>query len=136
MVLRISSWKTALPYAKRSPGRKKTSRRERSSPSTIIYPGENDLARFGVRLTKSAAGDLDAAQDKMQIISDIGGLCDNPLPTGVNIKKLKAFNPPLYRLRLGNYRVLYRIEGLVVTIMRVIDRKELEKTIKRIRKSS
>lgn len=96
----------------------------------------DQLKRFSVNLTRSAACDLDTAQDKAQIISDIKRLYDNPLPAGANIKKLKGFNPPLYRLRSGNYRVLYRIEGLVVTIMRVIDRKELERTIKRIRKSS
>lgn len=93
------------------------------------------METFSVRLTKSAVGDLDAAQGRAQIVSDIKRLYDNPLPTGVNIKKLKGFNPPLYRLRSGDYRVLYRIEGQVVTIMRVIDRKELERTIKRIRKS-
>lgn len=94
------------------------------------------MRKFSVNITGSAAGDLDATQDRKQIISDIRGLCDNPLPTGVNIKKLKGFNPPLYRLRSGDYRVLYRIEGSIVTVMRVIDRKELEKTIKGIRKSS
>lgn len=92
------------------------------------------MRKFSVNITGSAAGDLDGTQGRNQIISDIRKLCDNPLPTGVNIKKLKGFNPPLYRLRSGDYRVLYRIEGLTVTIMRVIDRKELERTIKRIRK--
>ena len=94
------------------------------------------MERFSIRITSSAADDLDGTQDRGQIISDIRKLCGNPLPTGANIKKLKGFNPPLYRLRSGDYRVLYRIEGLVVTIMRVIDRKELERTIKRIKKSS
>lgn len=94
------------------------------------------MRKFSVNITGSAAGDIAAEQDKRQIISDIRGLCDNPLPTGVNIKKLKGFNPPLYRMRSGDYRMMYRIEGLVVTIMRVIDRKELERTIKRIRKSN
>ncbi|MFZ3072361.1 MAG: type II toxin-antitoxin system RelE/ParE family toxin [Thermodesulfobacteriota bacterium] len=94
------------------------------------------MKRFSVNITASATGDLDATQNREQIISDIKKLYDNPLPTGINIKKLKGFNPPLYRLRSGNYRVLYRIEGPVVTIMRIIDRKELERTIKRIRKSS
>jgi len=93
------------------------------------------LQRFSIRITSSAAGDLDSTQDRGQIISAIRGLCGNPLPTGANIKKLKGFNPPLYRMRSGDYRVLYRIEGLVITIMRVISRKELERTIKRIRKS-
>lgn len=94
------------------------------------------MRKFSVNITASAANDLDATQDREQIISDIKKLYDNPLPTGVNIKKLKGFNPPLYRLRSGNYRVLYKIEGLIVTIMRIIDRKELERTIKRIKKSS
>ncbi|MBI5588566.1 MAG: type II toxin-antitoxin system RelE/ParE family toxin [Deltaproteobacteria bacterium] len=93
------------------------------------------MKKFGVRITGSATDDLDGIRDRGQIISDIRRLCDNPLPTGANIKKLKGFNPPLYRLRSGGYRVLYRIEGLVVTIMRVIDRKELERTIKRIKKT-
>ncbi len=94
------------------------------------------MKKFSVMITSSAADDLDGTQNREQIISDIKTLCDNPLPTGANIKKLKGFNPPLYRLRSGGYRVLYRIEGLFVTIMRVIDRKELERTIKRIRKNS
>lgn len=102
----------------------------------IISRRKNDLEKFSIKITRSAADDLDGTRDKGQIVSDIKTLCNNPLPTGANIKKLKGFNPPLYRLRSGDYRVLYRIEDLFVTIMRVIDRKELERTIKRIRKSS
>mgnify|MGYP001575333501 CR=1 FL=1 len=94
------------------------------------------MKRFRIRITGSATGDLDGTRNREQIISDIKTLCDNPLPIGANIKKLKGFNPPLYRLRSGDYRVLYRIEGLFVTIMRVINRKELERTIKRIRKGN
>lgn len=94
------------------------------------------MKRFSIRLTNSAASDLDGTQDREQLISDIKTLCENPLPAGVNIKKLKGFNPPLYRLRSGDYRVLYRIEGLTVTIMRIINRKGLERTIKRLKKGS
>lgn len=55
-----------------------------------------------------------------------------PLPIGKSrIKKLRGFTPPLYRLRVGSYRVLYRIEGNEVVVLRVIDRKELEKELKR-----
>ncbi len=92
------------------------------------------MRRFSVKITNSGADDLDGTQNREQIIADIKTLCDNPLPAGANIKKLKGFNPSLYRLRSGGYRALYRIEGLFVTIMRVIDRKALERTIKRIKK--
>ncbi|GAB4418084.1 MAG: hypothetical protein OHK0032_14090 [Thermodesulfovibrionales bacterium] len=57
----------------------------------------------------------------------------SPLPSGkALIKKLKGFSPPLYRLRTGDFRVLYRITGNKVAVLRVIDRKELERELKRM----
>ena len=50
------------------------------------------MQRFSIRITNSAASDIDSTQDREQIISDIKTLYENPLPTGVNIKKLKGFN--------------------------------------------
>ncbi|MBI5560890.1 MAG: type II toxin-antitoxin system RelE/ParE family toxin [Deltaproteobacteria bacterium] len=91
------------------------------------------MGKFGVQITRAAVEDLDAIHDNGQIISDVRKLGHNPLPGGNNIKKLKGFNPPLYRLRSGDYRVLYRVAGQLVTVMRVINRKELERTIKKIR---
>ena len=40
-----------------------------------------------------------------------------------NIKKLTNFNPP-YRLRVGNYRVLFDIEDNILTVYQVKHRKE------------
>ncbi len=89
---------------------------------------------FTVQLARSAVGDLDAIPDRLrsQIVEAIKSLADNPLPTGSGVKKLKGFKPPLYRLRSGDYRVLYRIQSSTIQIMRIIDRKELERTIKRL----
>ncbi len=89
---------------------------------------------FTVQMTGSAVDDLQDIQLRFreQIVAAIKTLSANPLVSGTGIKKLKGFKPPLYRLRSGDYRVLYRIEGRTITIMRVIDRKELEKTIKRL----
>ena len=86
-------------------------------------------------MTQAAADDLEDIPDKLreQIISDIRSLSINPFPSKSGIKKLKGFKPPLYRLRSGDYRVLYRIESNTVTIMRAIDRKELERIIKRLK---
>jgi len=60
-------------------------------------------------------------------------LSADPVLSGSNIKKLKGFKPQLYRLRSGDYRILYRVMGETITLMRVIDRKDLEKIIKRIK---
>ena len=43
-----------------------------------------------------------------------------------NIKKLTNFEPP-YRLRVGNYRVLFDIEDNTITVYRVRHRKECYK---------
>jgi len=43
-----------------------------------------------------------------------------------NIKKLTNFEPP-YRLRVGNYRVLFDIEDTTITIYKVKHRKEVYK---------
>ena len=40
-----------------------------------------------------------------------------------NLKKLTNFDPP-YRLRVGNYRVLFNIEDSTITVYRVRHRKE------------
>ncbi|MEA3456731.1 MAG: type II toxin-antitoxin system RelE/ParE family toxin [Campylobacterota bacterium] len=40
-----------------------------------------------------------------------------------NIKKLTNFEPP-YRLRVGNYRVLFDIENNIITVYRVKHRKK------------
>ena len=43
--------------------------------------------------------------------------------SGADIKKLKGFvNPKLYRLRVGDYRIVYTISGYVVKITEVFHR--------------
>ncbi|OGL38447.1 MAG: hypothetical protein A2042_08470 [Candidatus Schekmanbacteria bacterium GWA2_38_11] len=68
---------------------------------------------FNIQMTQAAADDLKDIPDKLreQIIPDIKSLSTNPFPSRSGIKKLKGFKPPLYRLRSGDYRVLYRIES-------------------------
>jgi len=90
---------------------------------------------FNAQMTQSAADGLEDILVKLQeqIIIDINSLSTNPFPSRSGIKKLKGFKPPLYRLRSGDYRVLYRIQSNTVTIMRAIDRKEPERIIKRLK---
>ena len=41
-----------------------------------------------------------------------------------NIKQLRGYEPPLFRLRAQDHRVFFRDKGEYVEILRVLDRKE------------
>jgi len=63
---------------------------------------------------------------KQNIINAINNLADNPRPQGC--KKLKG-EEELYRIRIGDYRVVYSIEDKIkiVEIIRVEHRKDIYK---------
>lgn len=88
-----------------------------------------------IQLTKQAQSDLEglSIQLQKQISRDIETLANNPFSQASRIKKLKGFAFPLYRLRSGNFRILYRIDGNQVTLMRVMDRKLLDRILSRLR---
>lgn len=90
------------------------------------------MGKFAVQLAQSAGDDLTKIPERFreEVIVSIQSLANNPLPTTGAIKKLKGIRPPLYRLGSGDYRVLYRLEATAVKILRIIDRKELEKIIR------
>jgi mRNA interferase RelE/StbE len=93
------------------------------------------MFRFSVRLTRSAEDDLNRipVEIRKDILSDVRQLSSAPFPSGTQIKKLRGFKPPLYRLRAGDYRIIYGVEAGTVFIMRIINRKELERIIKRLK---
>ncbi|NIM58963.1 MAG: type II toxin-antitoxin system RelE/ParE family toxin [Candidatus Aminicenantes bacterium] len=93
------------------------------------------MNNFKVVLTEHAISDLKSMskEPRDQIHRDLRTLESNPFPFGTRIKRLRRFRPPVYRLRSGDFRALYRIQGDVVTILRVIDRKLLERVIKRLK---
>jgi len=92
------------------------------------------MRRFQVVLTEHAIADLEEVSQEIreQIQRDLKTLQTSPLPSRTQIKRLKGFRPPIYRLRSGDFRVLYRIREDKVTVLRVIDRKLLERVIKRL----
>jgi mRNA interferase RelE/StbE len=92
------------------------------------------LKKFTVFLTYSAVEDLSLipATQRTKVIASMDRLSSNPFASGPNIKKLKAFKLPLYRMRPGDYRIIYRIKEKTITILRIIDRKDLEKVMKRL----
>ena len=58
-------------------------------------------------------------------------LAENPEPA--NSKQLAGENPPLYRVRIGDYRILYHVDGdvLVVLVVHIGHRKDVYRFLKR-----
>ena len=77
-----------------------------------------------VELTDKAIKDLSKInkQDALKIFSKIENLKD--FPQVANLKKLNNFMPP-YRLRVGDYRVLFDIQSDIITVHRVRHRKDV-----------
>ena len=47
------------------------------------------------------------------------------------IKRLTGIVPPLYRLRVGDYRAYYRITGDMVVVLAVLHKKDSERWLRR-----
>jgi len=81
------------------------------------------MNKFNVTLTEHAIGTLGTSPESCG--SDPSRLRDlesAPFPSGTHIKRLRGFRPPVYRLRSGNFRILYHIQENNVMILRIIDR--------------
>jgi mRNA-degrading endonuclease RelE of RelBE toxin-antitoxin system len=82
-----------------------------------------------VFLSAKAQRDLDGLADKLtnQILSDCARLADDPIPDGKRIKKLQGFKGNLYRLRAGDYRVVFKRSGTRIDIVRVLSKPDFQK---------
>ncbi len=94
------------------------------------------MAEFSVQLTHPAVRDIDSLPAAIQpaIIEGMMSLRQDPIPAPPVKKKLKGFGFRLFRLRVADYRLLNRIDENTVTVLRVVDRKDLEKAIKRLKR--
>lgn len=89
------------------------------------------MAKYSLRIKKSAAKELEAVPtkaDRQRIIKRIKSLRQNPRPRGA----IKLSGTGRYRIRQGNYRILYAIEdqALIVYVIKIGDRKAVYKTRK------
>lgn len=95
------------------------------------------MIQFRVQLTRAAAKDLDAPDKAVRaaVVADLAKLSESPIDRPPRVKRLRGFKHPLYRLRSGNHRIVDRIDETLVTILRVIDRKVRERSLRNLRKS-
>ena len=93
------------------------------------------MKSFEIILTPASQKDIYKFSPEVvkEIFNDIKILKENPFSiAGSKIKKLKTLQQS-YRLRVGDYRVIYKMEKSKIIVLRIIDRKELERVLKDIR---
>ena len=83
------------------------------------------MASYRIVFKKSVAKDLRLIpkKDVQRILKRIDGLADDPRPAGAE----KLSGDEKYRIRQGNYRILYAIEDdiITVTIVKVGHRRDV-----------
>ena len=83
------------------------------------------MAKYKIEIKRSASKELNSLPNKeiKKIINSINQLIENPRP--INSKKLSASER--YRLRVGDYRILYEIEDLIliVYIIKIAHRRDV-----------
>jgi mRNA interferase RelE/StbE len=87
---------------------------------------------YPIRFTKSAAKEFTRLPRKIQdkITEALQLLSANPFSELLKVKKLKGADA-LYRLRLGDYRVVYEIRknALVILVVKIGHRREVYRGI-------
>ena len=67
---------------------------------------------------------------RLRILRRIKTLEGNPLPYGNTIKRLRGTTEPLYRLRVGDYRVIFHLEETKVRVEQVVHRRDLDRALR------
>jgi mRNA interferase RelE/StbE len=83
------------------------------------------MARYKITVKKSATAELEDVpkKDLQKIVARIRSLADNPCPYGVQ----KLSEKELYRIRQGDYRIVYSIDDkdLIIDIVKIGHRREI-----------
>jgi mRNA interferase RelE/StbE len=99
---------------------------KKKSPVTLAGNAKI-TAMYTVTFKNSALIELEQMPKRVvqKIVIAIEKLAENPRPMGV--KKLKNSKEDLYRIRVGDYRIIYAInDGIrIVNILRIGNRKDI-----------
>ncbi len=83
------------------------------------------MASYSVEIKQSAAKEIAALplRDRRRVVERIVRLAEDPRPVGCE----KLSNDDKYRVRQGNYRILYQVmdSELIVSVVKVGDRKDV-----------
>ncbi len=83
------------------------------------------MASYRLVIRRSAGKEIEAlpSRDRRRVVTKIQGLAANPRPAGCD----KLSGEEKYRLRQGDYRILYEIADreLIVTVVKVGNRRDV-----------
>lgn len=86
------------------------------------------MESYRIVIKKSAAKEIERIEekDRTRIIEKIRSLSEDPHPVGSK----KLCGQEKYRIRLGNYRILYQVknEKLIINVVKVGHRRDIYKT--------
>jgi mRNA interferase RelE/StbE len=84
--------------------------------------------RYQVKFTKSARKEFERLPDKIQdrVVEALFLLAENPFSKLLRIKKLSGVDE-LYRIRIGDYRLVYTVEAdeLILILIKIGHRREV-----------
>ena len=87
------------------------------------------MGKYSIEIKKSAVKEIEhlSRKDTKAVLNEIASLSDNPRPHGS--KKLSGQEK--YRVRCGDYRILYAIEDdvLIIYVVKVGHRKDVYRGI-------
>lgn len=94
-------------------------------------------AKYKLKFTSISLKDIKNFDNTTQIriIDELNKLLKSPHNINKDIKKLKGINKKIYRLRLGDLRIIYFLSDTELVVLRIIDRKDLMKIIDSIKRS-
>ena len=85
------------------------------------------MANYEIRIKPSAVKEIKALQtrDRRRIVGKIRSLADNPRVSGCE----KLSGQDRYRLRQGNFRILYEVADAesIVTVVKIGDRRDVHR---------
>jgi mRNA interferase RelE/StbE len=84
------------------------------------------MAKYKIVVSATAERQLKKIrrEDTIRILQSISLLADEPRPSGC--RKLSGYDD-IYRIRIGNYRVIYEIDGkrIIIVILKIGHRREV-----------
>lgn len=91
-------------------------------PNRCIFSTQSEAMKYDIRFSKPAVKDLRrrSSKDLAKILGKVEGLGSD---LSGDVTKLTNFTPE-YRLRIGNFRVLFEVSGNVVTVHRIKHRRD------------
>ena len=94
-------------------------------------------AKYKLKFTSVSLKDIKNFDNTTQIriIDELNKLLMSTYNIYIDIKKLKGINKKIYRLRLGDLRIIYFLSDTELVVLRIIDRKDLMKIIDSIKRS-